>query len=116
MTFLSSQIAYKRLSGRTLPVLHYRKALALSIIIPILSTTSVVITHLTMVHFKPTQIIPYVFLEVLTYMLGGYWYLLCESLSMSAIMLAQDFQEVGLHAVLRVIEADIYSSMIFVNV
>lgn len=47
-----------------------------------------------MVHFKLTQIIPYVFLEVLTYILGGYWYLLCETLSMSAMVLAEDFQEV----------------------
>lgn len=38
--------------------------------------------------------IPYVFLEIFTYILGGYWYLLCESLTSSATILAEDFQQV----------------------
>lgn len=66
----------------------------MAIIIPILSTASVIITHVTMVHFQLTQIIPYVFLEILTYILGGYWYLLCETLSICAHILAEDFQQV----------------------
>ncbi|XP_063380245.1 gustatory and odorant receptor 24 [Cydia fagiglandana] len=87
------EIAYKKLSNRVLPVGLYKKALAMSIVIPALSTASVIITHVTMVHFKLLQIIPYVFLEILTYMLGGYWYLLCETLSICAHILAEDFQQ-----------------------
>ncbi|KAL0868478.1 hypothetical protein ABMA27_007961 [Loxostege sticticalis] len=85
--------AYKQLSGRALPVSLYKKALAIAIVIPVLSLTSVVITHITMVHFKPMQLIPYVFLEILTYILGGYWYLLCEMLSVCANVLAEDFHQ-----------------------
>lgn len=88
------QTAYKQLSGKALPVNLYKKALAISVIIPVLSTTSVIITHVTMVHFKIMQIIPYVFLEILTYILGGYWYLLCETLSVCASVLAEDFHQV----------------------
>lgn len=89
------QIIYKQLSGRALPVKLYKKALLIAIIIPILSTTTVIVTHVTMVHFKPMQLVPYVFLEILTYMLGGYWYLLCETLSICANILAEDFQQVS---------------------
>nr|AIG51909.1 gustatory receptor [Helicoverpa armigera] len=91
------EMVYKQLSGRTLPVKLYKKALAMAVIIPILSTTTVIVTHVTMVHFKPMQLVPYVFLEILTYMLGGYWYLLCETLSICANILAEDFQNALRH-------------------
>lgn len=93
--FIYFQAAYKQLSGRALPVQLYKKALVMAIVIPILSTTSVIVTHITMVHFKAMQLIPYVFLEILTYLLGGYWYLLCETLSVCANILAEDFQQVN---------------------
>ncbi|XP_026497405.1 gustatory and odorant receptor 24 [Vanessa tameamea] len=91
------EVCYKKLSGRILPVKLYRKALAIAVIIPILSTSSVIITHMTMVHFKLMQILPYIFLEILTYILGGYWYLLCEILSVCASILAEDFQQALRH-------------------
>ncbi|XP_059051665.1 gustatory and odorant receptor 24 [Achroia grisella] len=92
-SWVQFEVAYKQMSGRSLPIKLYNKALAIAIVIPVLSTTSVVVTHITMVHFKLTQIVPYIFLEILTYILGGYWYLLCESLSFSASILAEDFQQ-----------------------
>ncbi|XP_028179335.1 gustatory and odorant receptor 24-like isoform X2 [Ostrinia furnacalis] len=88
------ETAYKQLSGRALPINLYKKSLAIAIVIPVLSVTSVIITHITMVHFKPMQLIPYVFLEILTYILGGYWYLLCETLSVCANIVAEDFHQV----------------------
>ncbi|XP_023940247.2 gustatory and odorant receptor 24 [Bicyclus anynana] len=92
------EVCYKKLSsGRVLPVKLYKKSLAIAVIIPILSTSSVVITHVTMVDFKVMQIIPYIFLEILTYILGGYWYLLCETLSVCASLLAEDFQKALRH-------------------
>ncbi|XP_028179334.1 gustatory and odorant receptor 24-like [Ostrinia nubilalis] len=87
------ETAYKQLSGRALPINLYKKSLAIAIVIPVLSVTSVIITHITMVHFKPMQLIPYVFLEILTYILGGYWYLLCETLSVCANIVAEDFHQ-----------------------
>ncbi|CAK1593928.1 unnamed protein product [Parnassius mnemosyne] len=91
------EVAYKKLSGQALPLNLYKKSLTIAVIIPILSTTSVIITHVTMVDFKLVQIIPYVFLEILTYILGGYWYLLCETLSICAKILAEDFQQALRH-------------------
>ncbi|VVD03609.1 unnamed protein product [Leptidea sinapis] len=89
--------AYRSLSGRILSIKLYRKALAIALIIPILSATSVIITHITMLHFKLMQMLPYIFLEILTYVLGGYWYLLCETLSVCANVLAEDFQQALRH-------------------
>ncbi|XP_075984671.1 gustatory and odorant receptor 24-like [Anticarsia gemmatalis] len=91
------ELVYKQLSNRPLPLKMYKKALAIAVIIPILSTSTVIVTHVTMVHFKPMQLVPYVFLEILTYMLGGYWYLLCETLSVCANILAEDFQQALRH-------------------
>ncbi|XP_038207281.1 gustatory and odorant receptor 24 [Zerene cesonia] len=95
--WVTFELAYKALSGRVLPIKLYKKALAIATIIPVLSTTSVIITHFTMVHFKMMQILPYIFLEILTYILGGYWYLLCEALSVCANVLAEDFQQALRH-------------------
>lgn len=50
-----------------------------------------------MVHFRLTQVIPYIFLDSLTYMMGAYWYLSCETLSESASILAEDFQKALRH-------------------
>ncbi|KAJ2947628.1 hypothetical protein O0L34_g17429 [Tuta absoluta] len=86
------EVSYKNISDRALPLKLYKKSLIIAIVIPIISTTSVIITHVTMVHFRLMQIIPYIFLEILTYILGGYWYLLCETLSICANILAEDFQ------------------------
>ncbi|KAJ2954775.1 hypothetical protein O0L34_g3079 [Tuta absoluta] len=91
-SWVDFEIEYKNLSEHSLPLKLYKKSLMIAIVIPLLSTTSVIITHATMVHFRPMQVIPYVFLEILTYILGGYWYLLCETLSICANVLAEDFQ------------------------
>ncbi|OWR54195.1 gustatory receptor 24 [Danaus plexippus plexippus] len=91
------EVCYKKLSSRVLPIKMYKKALTMAVVIPILSTSSVIITHVTMVDFKVMQILPYVFLEILTYLLGGYWYLLCETLSFCAGILAEDFHQALRH-------------------
>lgn len=48
-----------------------------------------------MASFKFSQVVPYIFLDTLTYMVGAYWYLACETLSESATILADDFQRVS---------------------
>lgn len=40
------------------------------------------------------KVVPYCLLDNLTVMLGAYWYLLCEVLSKSAFILAENFQKV----------------------
>lgn len=69
-----------------------QQGLLIAIGLPIVSSLSVVVTHVTMVDFRLIQIIPYCVLDNLTYMVGAYWYLTCRSLSRSATILAADFQ------------------------
>lgn len=40
------------------------------------------------------KVIPYCILDNLTYMMGAYWYLSCDTLSTTATILAEDFQKV----------------------
>lgn len=41
------------------------------------------------------QVIPYCLLDMITYMMGAYWYYACQVLSSAAHILADDFQMVG---------------------
>lgn len=96
------------------------KALVISILLPILSTASVVLTHYVIRSDEAKsdaltfilQVVPYCFLDTyepsssssiysltlsyfrLTYMCGAYWYMSCEVLSKSAAIIAEDFQKV----------------------
>ncbi|CAO1403783.1 unnamed protein product [Diamesa tonsa] len=93
---------YVKTSGRPLVVNLRTKAVLISILLPLLSCASVIVTHITMVNFKVEQIfliqvIPYCFLDMLTYGLGCYWYFACEALSNTAIVLADDFQKALRH-------------------
>lgn len=66
-----------------------------------LSMGSVVLTHYV-IRIADTkierafvfQVVPYCFLDTLTYMMGAYWYLACEVVSCTARVLAEDFQKV----------------------
>ena len=85
---------YYKVSGRVLPLQVETKALLVAILVPVLASLSVIVTHLTMVEFHVFHVIPYCILDNLTYMMGAYWYLACQSISRSATILADDFQKV----------------------
>lgn len=87
---------YRKTAGHPLAINLKSKAYTISILLPVLSIISVVITHFFMVDFRVDQVIPYCFLDTLIYMMGAYWYFCCESLSQSALILAEDFQKVSL--------------------
>uniref|UniRef100_A0A336LIB2 Gustatory receptor n=1 Tax=Culicoides sonorensis TaxID=179676 RepID=A0A336LIB2_CULSO len=88
---------YYKVTQTPLALTLKRKALMISIILPILSSVSVIVTHVTMVDFRLDQVIPYCFLDTMTYMMGAYWFLCCETLSQSAHLLANDFQKALRH-------------------
>jgi gustatory receptor len=97
------QAIYHKTVGEHLSVGLAMKALFISILLPILSTGSVVLTHYVIRSEKEPigpgfvlQILPYIYLDALTYMLGAYWYLSCEALSCAARALAGHFQKVSL--------------------
>lgn len=85
---------YYKIAGRTLSIELKSKAYTIAVMLPVLSIISVIITHFFMVDFRIDQVIPYCFLDTLIYMMGAYWYLNCECLSQSALILAKDFQKV----------------------
>ncbi|GAB0098478.1 hypothetical protein DMENIID0001_142160 [Sergentomyia squamirostris] len=89
------ELLYFKVSKRPLAINLKTKALVIAIVLPLLASLSVVVTHVTMVHFRIAQVIPYCFLDTLTYMMGAYWYLSCEILSAAANVLADDFQRVS---------------------
>ncbi|KAL9696542.1 hypothetical protein quinque_016121 [Culex quinquefasciatus] len=86
------EVLYQKTAGRELALNLKNKSLLIAVLLPILSCASVIITHVTMVEFQLVQIVPYCILDTLTYMMGGYWYLACETLSTTANVLAEDFQ------------------------
>uniref|UniRef100_A0A182R1K5 Gustatory receptor n=1 Tax=Anopheles funestus TaxID=62324 RepID=A0A182R1K5_ANOFN len=91
------ETVYRKTSGRALELKLRTKAQVVAILLPILCSLSVAITHATMVDFKLLQVIPYCVLDTITYMMGGYWYLACETLSITAKILAEDFQRALRH-------------------
>uniref|UniRef100_A0A182N5Z3 Gustatory receptor n=1 Tax=Anopheles dirus TaxID=7168 RepID=A0A182N5Z3_9DIPT len=91
------ETVYRETSGRALELNLRTKAQLIAVLLPILCSVSVAITHVTMVDFKLLQVIPYCVLDTITYMMGGYWYMTCETLSTTAKILAEDFQRALRH-------------------
>ncbi|XP_058055783.1 gustatory and odorant receptor 24 [Anopheles bellator] len=91
------ETVYRKTAGRTLELQLRTKAMLVAALLPILCSLSVAVTHLTMVDFKLPQVIPYCILDTITYMMGGYWYMTCETLSTTAKILAEDFQQALRH-------------------
>lgn len=93
---------YYKTVGKHLQLNLKRKSVLISILLPLLSAVSVFLTHYvirddqTMEIGKTfiLQIAPYYYLDTLTYMIGAYWYLSCECLSSTSIVLAEEFQKV----------------------
>lgn len=98
------QTIYNKIVGKPLRVGLKRKALFISIALPLLSTTSVLLTHYVIRKQETRiermflfQVGPYCFLDTLTYGLGAYWYMCCEFLSHTARVMAENFQKVLFH-------------------
>lgn len=53
---LSKQIVYYKVAGKILPLNMKTKGLWVAICLPILSSLSVIVTHVTMVDFKVSQV------------------------------------------------------------
>lgn len=96
------QTIYYKTVGKSLKPRLRTKAVIISIMLPLLSTGSVLLTHYVIKIEKTKlersfilQVIPYCFLDTLTYMMGAYWYLACEVLSSIASVMAEHFQKVS---------------------
>lgn len=104
------QTIYAKIVGKPLRVGLKRKALFISIALPLLSTTSVLLTHYVIKKQDTRiermflfQVGPYCFLDTLTFGLGSYWYMCCEFLSHTARVMADNFQKVFIPFLLEIV-------------
>lgn len=95
------QTIYNRTVGLDLKIKLRRKSSLVSTILPLLSIFSVFLTHYVVRRAEHTsrrsfvfQATPYCYLDTLTYMLGAYWYLACDGISSTALVLAEHFHKV----------------------
>ncbi|XP_031342853.1 gustatory and odorant receptor 24 [Photinus pyralis] len=51
-----------------------------------------VINHMTMAQFRTLQVIPYCYINIITCVLGGIWYLMCDGIARVATLIAQDLE------------------------
>lgn len=101
MQIYQFQTLYNKTVGTPLQVGLKTKAVLIGILLPLLSTCSVLLTHYV-IKIEETktdwtfvlQAVPYCYLDSLTYMLGAYWYIACGVLSSTAQVLAEHFQKV----------------------
>nr|XP_023022354.1 gustatory and odorant receptor 24 [Leptinotarsa decemlineata] len=84
---------YQKVTKNKFPLLLGNKSLIIAIGLPVLATVTMVVTHLTMVHFKFLQVVPYCYINMITYLVGGAWYLYCDLLGNIALTVAKDFKQ-----------------------
>ncbi|XP_072381105.1 gustatory and odorant receptor 24-like [Diabrotica undecimpunctata] len=92
--FVVFENMYNKITKKKFQHFLGNKPIVVTIGLPILACSTMVVTHVTMVHFKLLQVIPYCYINVVTYMIGGLWYMLCDLVGSMALTVADDFQEV----------------------
>lgn len=83
---------YKRVTGRVLPLHLGNKPLFLAVLLPILAFGTMIVTHITMAHFYVLKVLPYCYVNTLTYLIGGLWYIHCDAIGKIATVIADDFE------------------------
>ncbi|XP_050306870.1 gustatory and odorant receptor 24 [Anthonomus grandis grandis] len=83
---------YSRISKKRLNLNLGAKPLIITIMLLVLGCGTMITTHLTMSTFIIYQVIPYCYINVITYMMGGAWYVYCEIIATIATTLAEEFQ------------------------
>nr|UNE74350.1 gustatory receptor 3 [Holotrichia oblita] len=94
--WMAFENVYQKITGKKLPLFMGNKPLLVTLGLPILSCGTMVVTHITMVHFRVIQVIPYCFINTITYIVGGMWCLHCDLIGQVATVIANDF-ETALH-------------------
>ncbi|XP_017774851.1 PREDICTED: gustatory and odorant receptor 24 [Nicrophorus vespilloides] len=84
---------YRKIQQKSLPLFTGNKPLIISLALPILSCVIMVVTHLTMVFFRFLQVLPYCYINTITYITGGFWYLHCDVIGKVATIIAEDFEQ-----------------------
>ncbi|CAH0557210.1 unnamed protein product [Brassicogethes aeneus] len=84
---------YNRTANKKLTIYVGNKPLMLTILLPVLSCVVMVITHATMVHFRLIQVIPYCYVNTVTFLIGGAWFMFCDIIGKIATKISEDFQK-----------------------
>ncbi|XP_060518960.1 gustatory and odorant receptor 24 isoform X2 [Cylas formicarius] len=90
---ISFEKIYNSTTKKKLDLFLANKPLLLSIALPIIGSGIMVVTHVTMSNFVVFKVIPYCYINVVTYMLGGAWYIYCNIIGKVATIIAEDFQQ-----------------------
>lgn len=69
-----SQKMYKRVKGNKLALSSGPKAMRIAAFVLFIGFGAMILIHYTMVrHFDILQVLPYCFINTVTYAIGGYW-------------------------------------------
>ncbi|XP_044267011.1 gustatory and odorant receptor 24 [Tribolium madens] len=83
---------YYKLTKKKLSVFFGNKPVILTVVLPLLACGVMVVTHITMAHFKIIQVVPFCYINCLIYLIGGFWFMQCDVVGKVATQLAEDFQ------------------------
>ncbi|CAG9814475.1 unnamed protein product [Phaedon cochleariae] len=89
---MSFEKLYRRVTKKNLMLCLGNTPLVIAIGLPVLAVSCMVVTHVTMVHFKFLQVIPYCYINMVTFLIGGSWYVYCDLIGNVAQTVADDFQ------------------------
>ncbi|XP_019880133.2 gustatory and odorant receptor 24-like [Aethina tumida] len=84
---------YNRIANKKLMINIGNAPLIFTILLPLLSCVVMVVTHITMVHFRILQVLPYCYVNTVTVLIGGSWFMYCDMIGKTATTISEDFQK-----------------------
>ncbi|CAG9864389.1 unnamed protein product, partial [Phyllotreta striolata] len=95
--FMAFEKIYHKITRKKFIHFLGNKPLVVTFVLPVLACAMMIITHTTMVRFKFQHVLPYCYINVIIYLVGGIWYMLCDLIGNIALTVAEDFQGVLKH-------------------
>ncbi|KAL1491024.1 hypothetical protein ABEB36_011683 [Hypothenemus hampei] len=93
---LTQMIAFERIYSRKfkrrLPIDLGSKPMVIMLVLIILGSGIMVTTHFTMANFVIYLVLPYCYINVITYVIGGAWYIYCDLIGNIATSVSEEFQ------------------------
>ncbi|XP_044750192.1 gustatory and odorant receptor 63a [Coccinella septempunctata] len=83
---------YKKIAKKKLDLFVGNKPLLMTIVLPIISCATMIVNHITMANFRLVQVIPYCYINTVTYLVGGLWFAYSDVIGKIALTISQDFQ------------------------
>ncbi|RZC42344.1 gustatory and odorant receptor 24 [Asbolus verrucosus] len=83
---------YNKVTKKKMTIFFGNKPLIITVVLPVISCLTMVVTHVTMAHFKIIQVVPYCYINTIIYLVGGFWFIQCDVVGRVATLIADDFQ------------------------